>query len=664
MSHLGRRITNIFFAFVLAVMSVNLGGVLSLQSVYADSNKGTIKIAGTELDDDDTSNDPHLNGCDLHVRFFNYNEGNHAATVTFTAWNPTTHQLVSVTPSTHDAQNDTFSNSFTFAGDDTNGLNIDKVYTLAFGGTPQPQQGYHVKIDVTADGTKGNGTKSKVVWIEGCEPEKVKVSVPAAPATVDLCNPRGITDNVAWKGALPADTATIDWSQSQDGRTRTATLIGSNVAWSDNTTAPKVFALPADNGIECDTHVTPATPTKFDTCGTDLDTYTIPSKTGVDYYVDGSAAPTVAGTYPTSASSVSIIAMKQNGYVLDGTTSWTLTFPKSAACATPTEPTWNDVCLAKGADTFVIPQVAGATYYVKTIFGYKPISAGPHIALGTVTIKAIAENGAIYGPWSHTFTLEPCDITIDTEPSMHDRCSTEDDFYTIPTTEHVTYKKLAGYILFIPIYATIDAGEYPGTGTVAIIAVPELGYTINGDYKWKFEFDNTPCEKPVTPNVPTHEDNCGTRNDFYEIEATEGVVYTVNGDEVEGKNYVIDASTVTIVAQAAKGYTFGDKEYNWSFDFTDKACEPEPCTPSMVDKTQVLALTLQQAQSTTKTCTPGQGGAGGEEPKAPVVVTELPMTGPAEAGDAFAKVALIVAAGLTTYGAVFFAVNRRELLKK
>ena len=40
------------------------------------------------------------------------------------------------------------------------------------------------------------------------------------------------------------------------------------------------------------------------------------------------------------------------------------------------------------------------------------------------------------------------------------------------------------------------------------------------------------------------------------------------------------------------------------------------------------------------------------------------MTGPAEAGDAFAKVALIVAAGITTYGAVFFAVNRRELLKK
>lgn len=39
MSHLGSRIINLGFAFIIAVMSVNLSGVLSLQSAYADNNK-------------------------------------------------------------------------------------------------------------------------------------------------------------------------------------------------------------------------------------------------------------------------------------------------------------------------------------------------------------------------------------------------------------------------------------------------------------------------------------------------------------------------------------------------------------------------------------------------------------------------------------------------
>jgi hypothetical protein len=77
------------------------------------------------------------------------------------------------------------------------------------------------------------------------------VTVPSQE-TVDPCNPEGVENNVAWKSALPADTDKIDWSESNDGATRTATLKDSDDEWSDGTKAPKVFNLPADSGVKCE----------------------------------------------------------------------------------------------------------------------------------------------------------------------------------------------------------------------------------------------------------------------------------------------------------------------------------------------------------------------------------------------------------------------------
>lgn len=85
-----------------------------------------------------------------------------------------------------------------------------------------------------------------------CKPPTTKVDVPAAPASEDPCGP----DNVRWTDPLPADTERIDWSESADGKTRTATLKGSNVQWKDGTTAPKVFTLPADSGEPCVQEIT------------------------------------------------------------------------------------------------------------------------------------------------------------------------------------------------------------------------------------------------------------------------------------------------------------------------------------------------------------------------------------------------------------------------
>lgn len=84
---------------------------------------------------------------------------------------------------------------------------------------------------------------------EPCDEMEV-VPVPIQD-TLDPCNGPGVTNNVTWTAPLPADTATVDWSESNNGATRTATLVSNNDEWTDGTTAPKVFNLPEDSGQEC-----------------------------------------------------------------------------------------------------------------------------------------------------------------------------------------------------------------------------------------------------------------------------------------------------------------------------------------------------------------------------------------------------------------------------
>ena len=84
-----------------------------------------------------------------------------------------------------------------------------------------------------------------------CETEESLVVIPAAPLTIDECNPRDTINNVRWQSELPADTDEIDWTESADGTTRTATLKGDRL-WSDETADPIVFVLPGDSGEACE----------------------------------------------------------------------------------------------------------------------------------------------------------------------------------------------------------------------------------------------------------------------------------------------------------------------------------------------------------------------------------------------------------------------------
>jgi hypothetical protein len=123
-------------------------------------NNGTVKIDGVDFDDH-PNNEPHV-GCVFQVDFYGFDAGDLNATVRFQAWPPTGNQetlLTDEVPIGQDA-----------AGGGTD-LDASATYDLtdelaAF--TPHPQQGWHVRLTVHAEGSQGADTKHKVFWVSGC----------------------------------------------------------------------------------------------------------------------------------------------------------------------------------------------------------------------------------------------------------------------------------------------------------------------------------------------------------------------------------------------------------------------------------------------------------------------------------------------------------------
>jgi hypothetical protein len=149
--------------------AVAVAGCLALASLatpaFADppGNNGTIKIDG-EAFDDDPGNEPHV-GCKFQVDFYGFDEGDLVADVTFEAHPPTGPDQVLLTDAVFIGEDD---NS---GGGSEAGLDASETYTLDFEGIePHPQQGFHVKLTIEADGSQGADVKHKVFWVEDCRP--------------------------------------------------------------------------------------------------------------------------------------------------------------------------------------------------------------------------------------------------------------------------------------------------------------------------------------------------------------------------------------------------------------------------------------------------------------------------------------------------------------
>ena len=125
-------------------------------------NNGTVKI-DREVFDDAPNNEPHV-GCTFQVDFYGYDEGNLNADVTFESHPPTGSRQVLLTDTVFIGEDD---NS---GGGSEAGLDASQTYTLDFTGIqPHPQQGFHVKLTVNAQGSQGADVKYKVFWVDGCD---------------------------------------------------------------------------------------------------------------------------------------------------------------------------------------------------------------------------------------------------------------------------------------------------------------------------------------------------------------------------------------------------------------------------------------------------------------------------------------------------------------
>jgi hypothetical protein len=127
-------------------------------------NNGTIKV-DNEPFDDDPNNEPHVD-CVFQVDFYGYDEGDLFADVIFEVHPPTGAPEVILTDEVFIGEDD---NS---GGGSEAGLDASETYDLTAllqGFEPHPQQGWHVKLTIHADGSQGADTKFKVFWVSGCE---------------------------------------------------------------------------------------------------------------------------------------------------------------------------------------------------------------------------------------------------------------------------------------------------------------------------------------------------------------------------------------------------------------------------------------------------------------------------------------------------------------
>lgn len=274
------------------------------------------------------------------------------------------------------------------------------------------------------------------------------------------------------------------------------------------------------------TSVAPTAPTFNAAAGT----YVIPSKAGVNYYVNG--ALKAAGTYSSGYQYVSIAAKAKSGYALSGTASWNFDLRKKSAVAT--NPSVNYT-----TKTIVIPRVTGVNYYINGY--YKAPGSHRVYTIAKVTAKASAAN---YVVTAKAWTYDLRTAVTPTKPTFDAGRNT----VYIPAKSGVVY-----YINGVK--KNKGTHSYTSTGTVTTKA-SSSSYKLAGTQSWKFDNRNV-----VTPTYPTF--NAST-NKVY-IPAKTGVVYYINGVK-KAKGTYSYTSTGTVTTKASRSYYRLSGVQSWKFD--------------------------------------------------------------------------------------------------
>ena len=226
-------------------------------------------------------------------------------------------------------------------------------------------------------------------------------------------------------------------------------------------------------------------------------TYTIPKTTGVDYLVGG--VLTAAGNYPaTDGQTVVVTAVAQSGYTLNGTTTFTHTFPAAPSCpsnVTPKAPTFVDTSCSGGVPTsssYTIPKTVGVDYYVAGVL----TAAGDYTATDGTTITVTTKPQAGYtldGTTTFTHDFAPtsdCAAAVAAgKPSFADDVcengAPTGASYTIPSTQGIVYSVNG---------AVVSAGKHTATDgtTVTVKATAKAGFELAGAVVFKHTFGAQP----------------------------------------------------------------------------------------------------------------------------------------------------------------------------
>jgi hypothetical protein len=218
-------------AVCVAALLTSLSG-LAWAGPNPPGNNGTIKIDGTPFDDA-PDNQPHV-GCVFQVDFYGYDEGDLFADVTFEAHPPTQRA----------GDDQVLLTDRVFIGEDDNsgggseaGLDASETYTLDFTGIePHPNQGFHVKLTVNAEGSKGADVKHKVFWVTGCE------TPPTTTTTGGTTTTSGGTTTTG--GATTTSGATSSSGETSTSGATTTAGASSTMHQTSTTSAPGGGELP------------------------------------------------------------------------------------------------------------------------------------------------------------------------------------------------------------------------------------------------------------------------------------------------------------------------------------------------------------------------------------------------------------------------------------
>ncbi|OIH85360.1 hypothetical protein BLJ79_09335 [Arthrobacter sp. UCD-GKA] len=345
---------------------------------------------------------------------------------------------------------------------------------------------------------------------------------------------------------LGATNSTLHLAPNLAGRSITVAVTGTKAGYTTVTktsTTVKV-TTPAIK-------VVPSAPTSVAATGS----YTIPSKAGVRYMVNGTAkAP---GTYMSGYANIKITAVAQQGYILSGTASWTLDLAKkTAVAAAPT--------VSYANKTITIPRVTGVAYFIDGIAK----AAGNHKVTtnATVSARASAANYVVSAKaWKHDLRT----AVTPTKPVFSASANT----VKIPAKTGVAYyvngvRKAAG------------THKYSGTGTV--VAKASTGsYKLVGTVSWKFDNRNA-----VTPTKPVFSASANS----VKIPAKTGVAYYVNGVRKAAGTHKY-SGTGTVVAKASTGSYKLAGTVSWKFDNRNAVTPTKPVFSASANSVKIPAKT-------------------------------------------------------------------------